>query len=73
MLGEADLMALDEDLQEVPWGLVAPTRGDNQQILSPLAALGARLARGYLRVRANTVAAMRIWRLRSEPRAPASK
>ena len=42
MLGEADLMALDEDLQEVPWGLVAPTRGDNQQILSPLAALGAR-------------------------------
>ena len=46
MLGEADLMALDEDLQEVPWGLVAPTRGDNQQILSPLAALGARLARG---------------------------
>ena len=68
MLGEADLMALDEDLQEVPWGLAGSTRG---QSLSPLAALGARLARGYLRVRANTVAAMRI--ALPEPRAPASK
>ena len=37
MLCEADLMALDEDLQEVPWGAVA-----DRQFTSPLSALGAR-------------------------------
>ena len=36
MLCEADLMALDEDLQEVPWG----EHGDDQ-MTGPLAALGA--------------------------------
>ena len=39
-LCEADLMALDEDLQDVPWGLVPPDGEHVQQILSPLSALG---------------------------------
>ena len=34
-------MALDEDLQEVPWGQVG--EGHHHQIFSPLAALGATL------------------------------
>ena len=42
---EADLMALDEDLQEVAWGDVASSTG-HHQILSPLAALGTRTASG---------------------------
>uniref|UniRef100_A0A7S2DMK9 Uncharacterized protein n=1 Tax=Haptolina brevifila TaxID=156173 RepID=A0A7S2DMK9_9EUKA len=37
LLGEADLMALDEDLQEVPWGTIG--QGAHHQILSPLTAL----------------------------------
>ena len=42
MLCEADLMALDEDLLDVPWGLVPTVEsGEHHQILSPLAALGA--------------------------------
>ena len=47
MLGEADLMALDEDLQEVPWGAVngEAEPGGGIRILSPLAAFGACLAR----------------------------
>jgi hypothetical protein len=40
LLCDADLMALDEDLQEVPWGSVPNGVGAHNQILSPLAALG---------------------------------
>ena len=36
---EADLMALDEDLKEVPWGEVSSGAG-HHQVLSPLSALG---------------------------------
>ena len=37
MLCEADLMALDEDLQAVPWGSI-----EAHQMSSPLTALGTR-------------------------------
>ena len=37
MLCEADLMALDEDLQDVPWGSIQA-----HQMSSPLTALGTR-------------------------------
>jgi len=39
MLGESDLMALDEDLQDVPWGLMSGEQQQQRQILSPIAAL----------------------------------
>ena len=63
ILCEADLMALDEDLQAVPWGAM----NDQRSMTSPLMALGARARDAPLARHLQAVSALPVFFLSMKP------